>query len=228
MRAIVQDRYGNADVLELRTIDRPSITSTEVLIEAHAAGIDRGVAHIMTGTPYLIRLAGTGSPRPSRSVLGVDVAGRVDDVGEDVTRFRPGDEVFGVATGALAAVRRRAGAQTRLTKPSTTSRSSRPRRVAIAGITALQALRDGAPPGRTEGLIVGASGGVGTFAVQIAKSFGAHVTGVCSTATRARALARRRPRHRLHAGGLRRRRRRYDLIIDIGDTQHDQSDSAAP
>ena len=102
MRAIVQDRYGTAEVLELRTIDRPQIASKQVLVEVHAAGVDRGVAHLLTGTPYLIRLAGYGVTKPKHPVPGADVAGRVIEVGDDVTRFRPGDEVFGIANGAYA------------------------------------------------------------------------------------------------------------------------------
>src|SRR6478735_1377214 len=103
MRAIVQDRYGTAaEVLELRTIDRPRIASKQVLVEVHAAGVDRGVAHLLTGTPYLIRLAGYGVTKPKRPVPGADVAGRVIEVGNDVTRLRPGDEVFGIARGAYA------------------------------------------------------------------------------------------------------------------------------
>src|SRR5436190_18862764 len=102
MRAMVQDRYGTAEVLELRTIDRPQLTSTQVLIEVHAAGVDRGVAHLVSGTPYLLRLVGYGITKPKHPIPGADVAGRVVEVGDDVTRFHTGDEVFGIAAGAYA------------------------------------------------------------------------------------------------------------------------------
>ena len=102
MRAMVQDRYGTAEVLELRTIDRPPISSTQALIEVQTAGVDRGVAHLVSGIPYLIRVAGYGLTKPKHPVPGADVAGRVVAVGDDVTRFRPGDEVFGIANGAYA------------------------------------------------------------------------------------------------------------------------------
>ena len=215
MRAIVQDRYGSADVLELREIDRPSITSTEVLIEVHAAGIDRGVAHIMTGTPYLIRLAGYGINKPKRSVLGADVAGRVIDVGEDVTRFRPGDEVFGVANGSFAEYA--AASEHKLVHKPSNVTFEQAGVAAISGITALQALTDvGAIQPGQRVLVVGASGGVGTYAVQLAKALGGHVTGVCSTAKvdTVRSIG---ADHVIDyttddfADGT-----RYDLIIDIG------------
>jgi len=102
MRAITQDRYGSADVLELRTISRPQIASSEVLVEVHAAGVDLGVWHLMTGQPYLIRIAGYGVRKPKNPTLGRDVAGRVVAIGADVTRFRPGDEVFGIGNGSYA------------------------------------------------------------------------------------------------------------------------------
>src|SRR6056297_2856059 len=102
MRAITQDRYGSADVLELATVARPTPKADEVLIEVVAAGVDRGTCHLMTGTPYLVRLAGYGLTKPKNRVPGLDVAGRVVAVGVDVTRFTPGDEVFGIANGSLA------------------------------------------------------------------------------------------------------------------------------
>ena len=102
MRAITQDRYGSADVLKLSTIDRPSIKPNEVLIEVRAAGVDRGVWHLMTGMPYLVRFAGYGITKPKNPVPGLDVAGTVVAVGDKVTRFQPGDEVFGIAKGSYA------------------------------------------------------------------------------------------------------------------------------
>jgi NADPH:quinone reductase-like Zn-dependent oxidoreductase len=102
LKAIVQDRYGSADVLELRDIDKPEIADDEVLVRVHAAGVDRGVWHVMTGMPYPIRLAGLRAEAPKKPVAGSDVAGVVEAVGKDVTRFQPGDEVFGIGKGAFA------------------------------------------------------------------------------------------------------------------------------
>ena len=181
MRAMVQDRYGTADVLELRTIDRPPVASTQVLIEVHAAGVDRGVAHLVSGTPYLIRLFGYGLTKPKHPVPGADVAGRVVAVGGDVTRFRPGDEVFGIANGAYAEYA--AADEHKLVLKPASITFQQAGVAAISGGTALQALTD---VGRLEAgqrvLVVGASGGVGTFTVQLAKALGGVVTGVASTA----------------------------------------------
>ena len=181
MRAMVQDRYGTAEVLELRTIDRPQIESTQVLIEVHAAGVDRGVAHLVTGTPYLIRLAGYGITKPKHPIPGADVAGRVVAVGDEVTRFRPGDEVFGIANGAYAEYA--AADEHKLVHKPANITFQQAGVAAISGGTALQALTD---VGRLEAgqrvLVVGASGGVGTYAVQLAKALGGVVTGVASTA----------------------------------------------
>jgi NADPH:quinone reductase-like Zn-dependent oxidoreductase len=181
MKAIVRDTYGSADVLELRDIDTPVVGDAEVLVRVHAAGVDQGVWHVMAGLPYPIRLAGYGLRAPKTPVLGADVAGVVEAVGNDVTRFRPGDEVFGIGTGsfaghALARADKLAPKPAKLTFEQAAA-------VAISGLTALQAVRDHGKvqPGQ-QVLIIGASGGVGTYAVQVAKAFGAEVTGVCSTA----------------------------------------------
>lgn len=178
---MVQDRYGTAEVLELRTIDRPQIASKQVLIEVHAAGVDRGVAHLVSGTPYLIRLFGYGLTKPKHPVPGADVAGRVVAIGGDVTRFRPGDEVFGIANGAYAEYA--AADEHKLVHKPGSITFQQAGVAAISGGTALRALTD---VGRLEPgqrvLVVGASGGVGTFAVQLAKSLGGVVTGVASTA----------------------------------------------
>lgn len=177
MLAIVQDRYGSADVLELRTVDRPEVAADEVLIEVHAAGVDRGVWHLMTGLPYLVRLAGFGVTRPKNPVLGLDVAGVVVAIGEDVTRFRIGDEVFGIGKGSYAEYAR--ADENKLAKKPAGTTFEEAAVSAVSGITALEALTD---VGRLEPgqrvLIIGASGGVGTYAVQLAKVLGAHVTGV--------------------------------------------------
>ena len=177
MRAIVHDRYGTPEVLQLRTIDRPRIASTQALIEVHAAGVDRGVAHLVTGTPYLIRLAGYGITKPKHPIPGADVSGRVVAVGDDVTRFRPGDEVFGIANGAFAEYA--AADELKLVPKPSNLTFPQAGVAAISAGTALQALTD---VGRLEAgqqvLVVGASGGVGTYAVQLAKALGGVVTGV--------------------------------------------------
>ena len=180
MKAIVRDTYGSADVLELRDVDLPEIADDEVLVRVHAAGVDRGVWHVMTGLPYPIRLAGYGLRAPKNPVLGADVAGVVEAVGSDVTRFEPGDEVFGIGKGTFAEYARAPEGKL-APKPATLS-FEQAAVVAISGSTALQGLRDRGQVQRGQKvLIIGASGGVGTYAVQIAKAFGADVTAVCST-----------------------------------------------
>ena len=180
MKAIVRDTYGSADGLQLRDIDTPGIADDEVFIRVHAAGVDRGVWHVMTGLPYPIRLAGYGLRAPKNPVLGADVAGVVEAVGSDVTRFQAGDEVFGIGKGTFAEYAR-APENKLASKPATLS-FEQAAVVGISGLTALQGLRDRGKvePGQ-QVLIIGASGGVGTYAVQIAKAFGANVTAVCST-----------------------------------------------
>lgn len=181
MRAVVQHRYGSADVLEVGEIERPAIAADQVLIEVVAAGLDRGVWHLMTGLPYLVRLAGYGLRRPKQPVPGADVAGRVVEVGADVTRFVPGDEVMGIASGAFAEFAA-ADEDQLVLKPATVGFEVAAA-ASISGITALQAVTEVASvqPGDRV-LVVGASGGVGSFAVQIATALGAEVTGVASTA----------------------------------------------
>ena len=181
MKAIVRDSYGSADVLELRDIDKPEIGDDEVLVRVYAAGVDQGVWHVMTGLPHPIRLAGYGLRAPKIPVLGADVAGVVEAVGNDVTRFRPGDEVFGIARGSYAEYA--PALEDKLAPKPANLTLEQAAVVAISGLTALQGVRD---RGRVESgqkvLIIGASGGVGTYAVQLAKAFGAEVTGVCTTA----------------------------------------------
>ena len=179
MKAIVQDVYGPPDVLQLREIDKPQITDDEVVVRVHAAGVGRDVLHVMTGLPYPIRLAGYGLRAPKNPVIGSDVAGVVEAVGKDVSRFQPGDEVFGIGKGSYAEY---VCALEDKLAPKPANLTFEQAVVAIMGSTALQGLRDHGKvrPGQ-EVLIIGASGGVGTYAVQIAKAFGAHVTGVCST-----------------------------------------------
>lgn len=216
MRAIVQDRYGSADVLERRRIERPAIGPSDVLVEVHAAGVDRGVWHVMTGMPYLIRLAGYGLTRPKTGVPGFDVAGRVVAVGADVTRFAPGDAVFGIARGAYAEYA--AASEDKLAHKPANLTFEQAAVTAVSGITALQALTDVGhlQPGQRV-LIIGASGGVGTYAVQLAKALGGVVTGVAGTRNQdlVRSLGADRvidyTRDDFASGDD-----RYDLILDIG------------
>jgi NADPH:quinone reductase-like Zn-dependent oxidoreductase len=180
MKAVVQDTYGAADVLELRDIDKPVPEDNEVLVRVHAAGVDPGVWHLMTGQPYLVRVMGYGLRTPKVPVRGRDVAGRVEAVGTNVTRFRPGDEVFGIGEGSFAEYVC-ARADKLAPKPANLS-FEQAAAVPISGLTALQAVRDtGKVQSGQRVLVIGAGGGVGSFAVQLAKAFGAEVTGVCST-----------------------------------------------
>jgi NADPH:quinone reductase-like Zn-dependent oxidoreductase len=180
MRAIVQDTYGPADVLELREIERPEVGENDVLVRVRAAGSGPDVWHIMTGQPYMARAA-LGFRRPKVRVRGWDVAGTVEAVGASVTDFRPGDEVMGVAEGGSFAEYAVTSPDKLVPKPANLS-FEQAAALPISGVTALQAFRDKAhaQPGQTV-LVIGAGGGVGTLAVQLAKSFGAHVTGVASS-----------------------------------------------
>ena len=216
MRAITQDRYGSADVLELNSVARPTPKPDEVLIEVIAAAVDRGTCHLMTGTPYLIRLAGYGLTKPKNRVPGLDVAGRVAAVGTAVTRFSPGDEVFGIANGSLAEYA--TAKEDKLAAKPANLPFAQAAASAVSGITALQALTDvgGAEPGQRV-LIVGASGGVGSFAVQLAKALGTDVTAVASTRNLdfMRSLGADRVVD-YTAEDFTAIDQRYDLIVDIG------------
>jgi NADPH:quinone reductase-like Zn-dependent oxidoreductase len=180
MKAIHYRCYGSADVLKLEETPKPTPAADEILVRVHAASVNPLDWHYMTGSPYIMRLdAGLGAPKDPR--MGVDFAGTVEAVGQNVTRFKPGDEVFGARDGAFGeyvTVR-----ETRAVAPKPSNMSfEQAAAVPIAGITALQALRDKAQVHAGQKVLInGASGGVGTFAVQIAKSLGAEVTGVCST-----------------------------------------------
>ena len=179
MQAIVYHRYGTPDVLELQEIPRPTPTEDEVLIRVHTASVNPYDWHFLRGTPSFIRLI-LGMRRPKFPRLGSDVAGVVEAVGATVAPFKPGDAVFGMAKGSFAEYACAAASQLAV-KPQEIS-FEQAACLPMAGITALQGLRDkgNVQPGQTV-LINGAAGGVGTFAVQIAKSLGARVTGVCST-----------------------------------------------
>jgi NADPH:quinone reductase-like Zn-dependent oxidoreductase len=216
MRAIVQQSYGSAESLELRTVGRPTMGADEVLIEVQAAGVDRGTWHLMTGTPYLIRIAGYGLTKPKQPIPGLDVAGRVIDVGPAVTRFARGDEVFGIASGSFAEYA--TAREEKLAHKPHNATFEQAAVVAVSGITALQALTEVGKlePGQNV-LIVGASGGVGTYAVQLAKALGAEVTGVASASK----LDLVRSLGADHVVDYTQEdfaatAHRYDLIIDIG------------
>ena len=180
MKAIVQDKYGSPDVLELREIDKPEVGDDDVLVRVHAASVNPADWYAMAGTPYVARPQ-MGLRKPKSNRPGLDLAGVVEAVGGNVTRFKPGDEVFGGGTGAFAEYVCLPEDRALVLKPANLS-FEQAAAVPVAALTALQGLRDKGQlqPGQRV-LINGASGGVGTFAVQLAKSFGADVTGVCST-----------------------------------------------
>jgi NADPH:quinone reductase-like Zn-dependent oxidoreductase len=216
MRAIVNDTYGEAgDVLRLDEIPRPEIGDDEVLLRVHAAGLDRGVWHLMAGLPFPIRLAGYGLRAPKNPVRGREVAGRVEAVGKNVTTMAVGDEVFGAAEGSFAEYVR-ARADKLAPKPARVGFREAAAST-LSAMTALQAVRD---HGRVESgqhvLVIGASGGVGSFAVQIAKAYGAEVTAVCSTdkVDLVRSIGADHvidyKKEDIDAGG-----QRYDVILDI-------------
>ena len=179
MKAMVQDRYGSAEVLQLRDIDKPELGDHDVLVHVRAAGVNPADWAVMSGLPYIARPV-YGLRKPKNPVRGTDVAGQVEAVGPSVTRFRPGDEVFGWCTGAYAEYA--SVSQDALALKPANLTFEQAASVPMAGLVALQALRDqGNIQAGQSVLINGASGGIGTFAVQIAKSLGADVTGVCST-----------------------------------------------
>lgn len=181
MKAIVQDRYGPAGVLRTAEIERPEPGAGEIVVRVRAAGLDPSVWHLMTGLPYMMRLMGFGLRRPKDRVRGWDAAGTVAAVGAGVTRFAPGDDVFGVGRGGTFAEYCRGAADMFAAKPADVDFDAAAA-APTSAVTALRALRD-AGGLRTGGhvLVLGAGGGVGTFAVQLAKARGAEVTGVCGT-----------------------------------------------
>jgi NADPH:quinone reductase-like Zn-dependent oxidoreductase len=179
MRAIIQTEYGTADVLRVAEIKRPVIGADEVLVKVRAAGLDRGTWHLMAGLPYAARLV-VGLRAPKNPVPGLDVAGVVVAVGSEVTRFQPGDEVFGVGKGSFAEFV--AARESKLAPKPSNLTFEQAAAVPVSGMTALRGLTDvGRLQAGQKVLIIGASGGVGSYAVQIAKAVGAEVTGVCST-----------------------------------------------
>lgn len=215
MRAVVGRQYGDADVLTLDRIEVPPIGPGEVLVEVRAAGLDRGVWHLMTGKPYAARLV-FGLRAPKNPVPGSDLAGAVVAIGSGVSRFQVGDEVFGVGKGSFAEFT--AAREDKLLPKPASLTFEQAAAVPVSGLTAQQGLLDvGQLRAGQHVLVVGASGGVGSYAVQIAKAHGATVTGVCSTSKvdLVRALG---ADHVLDytrddfADGS----QRYDLILDIG------------
>jgi NADPH:quinone reductase-like Zn-dependent oxidoreductase len=214
MTAVVQDRYGGSEVLRLGRAPVPVIAEHEVLVRVRAAGLDRGTEHLMTGKPYAMRLV-FGLRRPKNPVSGRDLAGTVVEVGSSVTRFAVGDQVYGVASGSFAAYA--VAREDKLARKPVNLSFAEAAVVPISAGTALQALCDvgRVQPGQSV-LVHGASGGVGSYAVQLAKAFGAEVTGVCSTA-KLDLVASLGADHVLDytredfADGA----RRYDLILDI-------------
>ncbi len=180
MKAITQDTYGSTDVLEFRDVDPPQIGDDDVLVQVKAAGVEIGTWHLMAGKPYLLRALGFGLRKPKVPVRGREVAGVVEALGKNVTRFHLGDEVYGTADGSFAEY---ASAPTsRLAPKPANITFEQAAVVPISGGTALQALRKGDVQAGQKVLVVGASGSVGSFAAQLAKAFRAEVTGVCSTA----------------------------------------------
>ena len=222
MKAIVQYKYGSPDVLELAELDKPKVEDNDVLVRVHGAAVNPLDWHSMRGLPYFLRM-GNGLLKPKNSLLGVDVAGHVEAVGRNVTQFQTGDGVFGLCKGVLAEYV--CGGEDRLLPKPANLSFEQAAAVPVAALTALQGLRDrGQIETGQKVLIVGASGGVGTFAVQIAKSFGTDVTGVCSTTNldMVRSIGADRvidyTQENFTQSG-----QRYDLIFDMAGT-HSLSD----
>ena len=215
MRALLQSGYGSADVLRTGTTARPVPGAGEVLVKVHAAGIDRGTWHLLTGRPYLMRVMGFGFRGPKSPVPGLDLAGTVVEVGPGVTRFAVGDAVFGIGEGAFAEYAR--AREDKLVKKPAGLSFEQAAVLGVSGGTALQALALGQLKAGEKVLVIGASGGVGTFAVQLARALGAEVTGVCSAAKAD--LVRRLGAHHVLAhdrGDFADGSVRYDLVLDLG------------
>jgi len=217
MTAIIQDRYGSADVLQLGEIERPRPRADEVIVRVHAAGVDFGVWHLMAGLPYAVRLV-TGLRRPRNPVRGLELAGVVDEVGADVTAFAPGDEVFGIGEGSFAEYAR--ASQSKLVHKPSNLGFEEAAVVPVSATTALVGLRAAKVEAGQTVLITGAGGGVGSYAVQLARAMGAEVTGVCSTSKLAfvRSLGAANAidytREDITAGD-----RTYDVIIDLAGSR---------
>ncbi|MGY1846928.1 NAD(P)-dependent alcohol dehydrogenase [Blastococcus sp. SYSU DS1021] len=214
MRAVVQERYGSPDVLRPGTVDEPVIGDDDVLLRVAAAGVDQGVWHLVAGRPRVVRL-GTGVRKPRNPVPGMDVAGVVAEVGANVTRFHPGDEVFGSGTSTYAEYAK-VPEKNLVPKPANVT-FTEAAAVPISALTALQGLQKGEVEAGQRVLVIGAAGGVGSYAVQLAVAAGADVTGICRTEKMdfVRSLGADDvldyTREAIADGG-----RRYDLILDTG------------
>ena len=216
MRAVIQERYGSADVLQYTSVTRPAVGANDVLVRVRAAGVHIGDWHMMTGQPYLMRIAGFGLRSPKTRVRGTDMSGTVVAVGADVTNLQVGDEVYGTCDGAYAEY---ATARTDTLAPKPAQLSfEQAAAIPTSAVTALTAVRDaGQVTAGQQVLVIGASGGVGLFAVQIAKALGAEVTGVCST-TKVDLVRSVGADHIIDytqddvAGNS----QRYDVVIDMG------------
>jgi NADPH:quinone reductase-like Zn-dependent oxidoreductase len=216
VRAIVQSGYGSTEVLKLGTRPRPTPGPGEVLVQVQAAGLDRGTWHLMTGRPYLMRIMGFGFRAPKCPVPGLDLAGTVIEVGANVSRFRVGDQVFGIGQGAFAELA--CAREDKLAHKPAALSFEQAAVLGVSGGAALQSLCDAAKLQAGERvLIIGASGGVGSFAVQLAKAMGAEVTGVCRTQKleQVRALGADHVidyTQQDFADGS----QRYDVVLDVG------------
>lgn len=216
MRAIVQDTYGSPEVLRLGEIERPEVGDDEVLVRVRAAGLDRGVWHMMAGLPLMIRVMGFGFRGPKTRVPGNDFAGRIEVLGKNVGDFEVGDEVFGICLGTFCEYV--SARSDRIESKPANLTLEQAAAVPTSALTALQGLRNhGKIEAGQKVLIVGASGGVGSYAVQLAKAFGAEVTGVCSTA-KVEMVRTIGADHVIDytQDDLVERNERYDLILDIG------------
>lgn len=215
MLAAVQDSYGQAEVLRVERVARPEPGDDDVLVRVEAAGVDQGVWHLMTGLPYPVRIAGYGLRAPKTRVRGGDLAGRVAAIGKDVTAFQVGDEVYGFGQGTFAEFA--VATPGKLARKPSTLTFEQAAAVPVSGLTALQAVRKGGVAKGQQVLVLGASGGVGSFAVQIARAAGAVVTGVASSAKLdlVRALG---ADHVLDytRDDLTDRSGAYDVILDVG------------
>jgi NADPH:quinone reductase-like Zn-dependent oxidoreductase len=215
MRAITQRQYGGPEVLSYETVPRPTLKPDEALVHVHAAGLDRGTWHVMTGKPYIARLA-LGLRRPKATVPGLDLAGVVVAVGSDVKRVNVGDEVFGIGRGSFAEFT--AAKESKLAIKPSSIPFEHAAAIPVSGLTAFGGFCDvGKLQAGQKVLIIGASGGVGSYAVQIAKAFGADVTGVCSASKRdfVRELGADRVID-YATEDFARNKQAYDLIFDLG------------
>jgi NADPH:quinone reductase-like Zn-dependent oxidoreductase len=215
MKAITRHRYGGLDAVEFEELARPGMGDRDVLVRVHAAGVGRDVWHLLTGLPYLVRLAGFGVRAPKPPVLGRDLAGTVDAVGREVTRFRPGDEVFGFGEGSFAEYA--VAAEDRLARKPAALTFEQAAAMPVCGTTALEAVRDrGRIRAGQRVAVTGAAGGVGSFAIQIARSVGAEVTAVCST-TKAELVRSLGADHVVDytREDFTRTGQRYDVVLDI-------------